>query len=102
MIKFTNDFRSVKRYLRKEKEGFLREKIEKYNPLMSLKQKVHILNVLLPNTYSILIYKNKDIYVFDHIMGWIYGDETETPIEVLIQYYYKHDCKSAINERIRR
>jgi hypothetical protein len=75
---------NVPRYTNEEKIKY-RKSIFEYNVNLSLEEKIHICNVLLPEPlYEILVRKDCEVYAFDTMNMCLYGDETEYPLEVIV------------------
>jgi len=68
------------------KKDFFQKDFPKYNSELSTEDKICILNALLPDYYNIYV-SEEEISVFDTIGEYLYKDNSETPVEVLIDYY---------------
>jgi hypothetical protein len=88
-------WKSVKRYSKQERRDYLNQ-ILQFSSNMKLSEKVHICNVSLPDIYDILIRNDKEVYAFDTEGMFIYGEDTETPIEVILNYYKQRSAESII------
>lgn len=79
-------WKEVERYTKIQRCKYKLEGVKNYNNSLSLKEKVHICNTLLPDIYEILIRKD-EIIIFDKIGYNFYAEETETPIWLVVNYY---------------
>jgi hypothetical protein len=76
-------WRNVPRYTKEEKIQYKKD-ISEYKIDMLLKEKIHICNIVLPILYEIVVRKDNEIYVFDTMDICLYGDETEYPLELIV------------------
>jgi hypothetical protein len=76
------NWKQIKRTVLEDGERI--NQLPRYNSNLPLEEKLHICNSKLPNIYEIIVRHNEEIYAFD-TMGYIlYGDETEYPLELLV------------------
>ncbi len=79
----TNVWRGIERYTSREREMYKNASM-KYSDELTLTEKIHTLNSVLPDIYEIIVRHETEIMVFDKMAQYLYGDETDTPLEILV------------------